>query len=157
MIIVDENNIVIQDPDLELGELYEQAICITHTWVVDTPEETHDEIVKRYPNGGVVVATVVDAEEVGHWETLDDSGYDVNYEFDLEGRQSESPIVDEFKYYIYHEYTQEELDSIAEQEANNERIAMERQEQKMLLSTLSSRLDEYDEAICTLYELTLGV
>lgn len=99
--IYNENMELIQNPDLTKGRLIEKTRTEHHPAVEAVEEVWHYEVIKEYPNGGKDVQRVVDVAGV-----------------------EASPAWDEeITYYIYHEYTAEEL---AEMEANNHPSAEER-------------------------------
>lgn len=74
MIIFDANGNVLEDPDLDVGYVEPETLDVTHTWVVDTPEEGHYEVIAEYPNGGKDIEWQIDTPEEGHWETRDQNG-----------------------------------------------------------------------------------
>lgn len=74
MIILDENNNPLTDPDLTKGKLIDEWRSVFHRYVVDAEAKSHEEVVAEYPNGGKDVAIVIDAPEQGHWETRLESG-----------------------------------------------------------------------------------
>ncbi len=74
MIILDENNNPLINPDLTKGQLYSEWRSVFHRYVVDAEAESHEEVVAEYPNGGKDVAIVIDVPEKGHWETRLESG-----------------------------------------------------------------------------------
>ena len=63
MRILDENNIEITNPDLELGYLQpEEIVKQHHEEVPADPGISHYEVIREYPNGGKDVELVWDKE-----------------------------------------------------------------------------------------------
>lgn len=80
MIILDENNNPLTDPDLSKGRLIDDWRRVFHRYVVDAEAISHEEVVAEYPNGGKDVAIVIDAPEQGHWETRLESGELIDFD-----------------------------------------------------------------------------
>ena len=115
MEIYNENMELIESPDLERGYL-ESKIRIEHHEAVEGVEEQwHYEVIAEYPNGGKDVEQVIDVPGVMAVPAWDE----------------------EIKYYVYHEYTEEEL---AEREANRKPTTEER------IDALESLLAQYEVA-----------
>lgn len=122
MVIFDENDTVITDPDLEAGYLTYETMKVTHNWVVDSPEEGEIVVIAEYPNGGKDTEWQVTKPEEGHFDTRDEDGNEVEH-FDGE-------IPDDFPHDVpnpgswtfarYILYTEEELSAMAEEKAENE-------------------------------------
>lgn len=72
MRILNENNVEIESPDLNLGYLKNDRIFVKHhDHVAAVEEKGHYETVRTYPNGGKDVEWVVDvpgAEEQEAWD-----------------------------------------------------------------------------------------
>lgn len=101
MEIYNANMELIQNPDLSKGRLEKQTKTIKHPAVEAVEEVWHYEVIKEYPNGGKDVQRVVDvAGVVGVPERTE-----------------------EVEYWLYREYTAEEL---AEMEANRKPADAER-------------------------------
>lgn len=80
MIILDENNNPLTDPDLSKGRLIDDWRRVFHRYVVDAEAISHEEVVAEYPNGGKDVAIVIDVPEQGHWETRLESGELIDFD-----------------------------------------------------------------------------
>lgn len=80
MIILDENNNPLTDPDLSKGRLIDDWRRVFHRYVVDAEAISHEELVAEYPNGGKDVAIVIDVPEQGHWETRLESGELIDFD-----------------------------------------------------------------------------
>ena len=52
MIIFNEKDEIVENPDLSLGYLDDESIDVTCTWTVDIPEVSHRETIAIYENGG---------------------------------------------------------------------------------------------------------
>jgi hypothetical protein len=104
MEIYSESMQLLESPDLEAGWLEESTRTVHHEAVEGVEEKWHYERIKTNANGGGIVRKVIDVQGVAAQEAWDE----------------EIPI------FIYHPYTQEELDAI-EAEKNKptqaERIA----------------------------------
>ena len=73
MRILDENNIEIESPNLELGYLKPDRMFIQHHDAVEAvAEEGHYEVIAEYPNGGKDVKWVIDVEAVEAAEAWDE-------------------------------------------------------------------------------------
>lgn len=101
MIVLDENGKEIKDYKVEDGKLENVTQPVYFYWVVDSPEVSHEEIIKEYPNGSKDAKIVIDQAERGHWEVKDKSGkkltkYDGGYP---EGKgDAEMPLIGEWIY-----------------------------------------------------------
>lgn len=83
MIVLDENNKPLIDPDLSKGQITEETRSVFHRYIVDSEAVTHEEVVAEYPNGGKDVAIVIDVPEQGHWETCLESGELIEFSGDI--------------------------------------------------------------------------
>lgn len=101
MEIYNSNMELIQDPDLTKGRLVEKTRTEHHPAVETVEEVWHYETIREYTNGGKDVQRVVDVPGVAGSPAWDE----------------------EITYYIYNEYTEEEL---AEMEASKKPSAEER-------------------------------
>lgn len=138
MKIYDEDFNVIESPDLEAGCTVAESRRITHRWVVDVAEETHEEVVAEYPEtGGKDVAVVVDVAERGHWETRTENGDPVDYDGEIPDdwpHDAEVPGVEE--YLLYRPYTEEELAEIGREKEERERAEAEAAAQAAVLGQM---------------------
>lgn len=155
MVIIDETGAVVTDPDLEMGRLEARSMPVTHTWVVDVEEQSHEEVIAEYPEtGGKDIAIVVDVEEQGHWETRGEDGAVVEH-FDgviLEDTPREQPVADTWAYAVYVPYTDEELAEIEERRAAMEAEAARMAEREAWLAGAPDQAADLDEAVVELYE-----
>lgn len=120
---------LIESPDLEKGYLTIKTVELTWNYVLESEEEGHWEVIAEYPEtGGKDVEWVVDVPEVGHWAAKYDGGTLVNMEdYDGEERPDESwdktvVYTTPWTYQLYTPYTEEELEQIAAEKAENERL-----------------------------------
>lgn len=73
MRILDENNLEIENPNLELGYLKDEKLFIQHHEAVEAvKEQGHEEVVRVYPNGGKDTIWVIDVEKVEASEAWDE-------------------------------------------------------------------------------------
>lgn len=128
MYVYDENFNRIESPDLEKGRLRELTVEVTHAWVVDIEEQGHWETVEEYPEtGGKIVEWAVDVPEVGHWETRRKDGtLFESYPGPIaEDWPHEEEVSDTLSYLLYTPYPAEELEQIERERAEAEAKAME--------------------------------
>lgn len=157
MVILNQNDQVVENPDLEAGYLVTEDMPVTLTWVVDVPEITETFVKKEYPNGGKDIGRRVTQEEEGHWEVTDING-DIVEHFDSEipdGIPHDHPVPDVWQFQRYIPYTAEEL---AQREADRleaEAAQVKAEEREEMLEELPDTLASTDEAICALYEMVL--
>ena len=106
MEIIDENGIVIENPDLELGYLVQDKKIVHHDAVAGVPEEYHYETIAEYPNGGKDVEKVIDVPEV----------------------KAQAPYDEEIEIQKYILYTAEELavqlDAAKNEKVNESKLAL---------------------------------
>lgn len=125
MLIYDENDILVEHPDLDIGKIMPDKMFKEHHPAIEAVEEVgHYEITAEYPNGGKDIAWIIDIPEVKAEESWDE------YE-------------DIYRYILY---TQEELDAMEEaknQPSPEERIA----ELEKKLNELTAVLSAYAVAI----------
>ena len=95
MEIYDDNMQPIETPDLSKGWLEAKNRTVEHDAIIGVKEIGHHEVIAEYPNGGKDVAWVVD----------------------VPGVEAKEAWTEEVAYQVYHPYTQEELDKIAEDKA----------------------------------------
>lgn len=95
MEIYDENNQRIENPDLSKGWLEAKNRTVEHAAIIGVKEVGHHVVIAEYANGGKDVAWVVD----------------------VPGVEAKEAWTEEIEYQVYHPYTQEELDKIAEEKA----------------------------------------
>lgn len=114
MIIFNEKDEIVENPDLSLGYLDDESIDVTCTWTVDIPEVSHRETIAIYENGGRDVKTIIDTPEEGHWEIRNSDNEIVEY-FDgiiPDDAPKEMPYHTSWSYQRYILYTQEQLNTI---------------------------------------------
>ena len=158
MKVFDKEMNEIPEPNLEFGRLEERSKPITHHYVVDVEEVTHEEVLREYPNGGKDVIFVVDVEEEGHWEASDEEGNivdstdvipdDAPHELDI-------PSVHRWIAYIPH--TQEEIEAIKEAERAEAEALAEAEAREAFLAQAPAIQAEQDAAICELFEQNLAM
>lgn len=95
MEIYGENMQPIENPDLSKGWLEPKSRTVEHAAIIGVKEVGHYKTVAEYANGGKDVAWVVD----------------------VPGVEAKEAWTEEVAYQVYHPYTQEELDKIAEEKA----------------------------------------
>lgn len=138
MIVLDENGVVVENPDLETGHLVDSVIDVDHTWVVDKPSTGHWETVAEYPNGGKDISWVIDEDEEGHWETKDKDGnvisnFDGFIPDDWPKEETHSSVWCFCKYVKYTEDELEEMKRLQTEAEKNE-----------LISSLKDELAKFD-------------
>ena len=158
MKVFDEEMNEISEPDLELGRLEERSKPITHHYVVDVEEITHEEVIREYPNGGKDVIFVIDVEEEGHWEARDENGNIVeSADVIPDDAPHELDIPSVHRWLVYIPYTTEELAEIeAAKQAEAEALA-EAEAREAYLAAAPVVQAEQDAAICELYEQSLAM
>lgn len=110
MLIMDEKNNVLSDPDFEAGYLERKQRPVIHRYIIDAPAQTHLEILREYENGGKDVETITDVPEKSHWETRLETGEPVAYDGLLpEDQKTGKDIPGTQDYYRYIPYTEEQL------------------------------------------------
>lgn len=73
MRILNELNIEIENPDLNLGKLVEEKFLVAHHEAIEAVEEqSHYEVIATYPNGGKDVQKVIDVEAIEAKEAWDE-------------------------------------------------------------------------------------
>lgn len=123
--VYDDSFSLIEDPDLEKGKLEQKEIKLTHKYVVETEEVGHWNVIAEYPEtGGKDVEWAVDVPEVGHWETRRDGDilFDDYPEEIPEDWSHDEEYTTTFYYCLYVPYTKEELEQIAKDNAEAERL-----------------------------------
>lgn len=142
MKIFDIDGNEIEKPDLEKGMLAKEQMRVVHTWIVDVEEQTHEEVIAEYPNGGKDVAIVIDVEEQGHWETRDEDGNVVDFDgFIPDDMPHENPVEDVWQFQRYRVYTEDELAEIAKRKEEAAAAAAKAAEREELLEGAPERMD----------------
>lgn len=132
----------IENPELEKGELSCEQVRVVHTWIVDVEEESHEEVVAEYPNGGKDVAIVVDVEERGHWETRGEDGRAVDFDGIIpDDMPHENPVEDIWQFQRYRVYTEDELAEIAKRKEEAAAAAAKAAEREEFLEGAPDRMD----------------
>lgn len=124
MVYFDENMNAIETPNLEAGTVTENPMQVTYAWVVDQPEQSHEEVVAVYEKtGGKDIRKVIDQPEQGHWEVTDENGrmLPIVDEVPPDWPKGE-PIKQMYTAHVYRPYTKEELAEIeaARKQAENQ-------------------------------------
>lgn len=152
MRIYDEDFNVIESPDLEAGCTVAESRRITHRWVVDVQEESHEEVIAEYPEtGGKDVAIVVDVEEQGHWDTRTESGDAIDYDGTIpDDWPHDAAIENVEEYMLYRVYTDDELAEIAERKRIDDEARAKAAEREAFLSAAPERIDDTEQAVAEL-------
>lgn len=110
MLIMDEKNNILSDPNFEAGYIERKQRPVIHRYIIDTPAQTHLEILREYENGGKDVETITDVPEKSHWQTRLETGEPVAYDGLLpEDQKTGKDIQGTQDYYLYIPYTEEQL------------------------------------------------
>lgn len=158
MKVFDEEMNEISEPDLEIGRLEERSKPITHHYVIDVEEVTHEEVIAEYPNGGKDVIFVVDVEEEGHWEARDEDGNIVeSTDVIPDDAPHELDIPSMYRWLAYVPYTAEELAEIEAAKRVEAEAQAEAEAREAFLVAAPSIQAEQDAAICELYEQNLAM
>ena len=148
MLILDEAGSVVTDPDLEKGRLEARQRRVTHRYVVDVEEQSHEEVVAEYPEtGGKDVAIVVDVEERGHWETRLGTGELIEFDGAIpEDVPHEAELVGAQSYMLYVPCTPDELTEIARVGEERKRLEEESAARESFLVAAPERLTALEAA-----------
>lgn len=137
MLIMDEKNNVLSDPDFEAGYLERNQRPVIHRYIIDAPAQTHLEILREYDNGGKDVETITDIPEKSHWETRLETGEPVAYDGLIpEDQKTGKDVLGTQDYYLYIPYTEEQL-------AERQKVASV-QSTENKITTLKMNLQETD-------------
>lgn len=149
MLVLDERGAAVADPDGKKGRLEPRERNVVHRYVVDVPEETHEEVVAEYPEtGGRDVEIVVDVEERGHWETRLEGGELVEFDGAIpDGTPRELELDDVQQYMLYVPYAPEELEEIARAEEERGRMEAEAAEREALVASVPERMGRAEAAL----------
>lgn len=148
MKILDQDDNIVEHPDLEKGRLIQESRQVTMRYEIIREEEGRYETVAEYPNGGKDVEWVVDVPEEGHWVAYDNYGKEIETDVlipDDMPHELEVPAIDEWLRYI--PYIEEELNEIAEQKARAEEAAIKKFEQEAFLDEAPNRLVQTEVSI----------
>lgn len=161
MLILDSKGNAIKEPDLTKGYLIGKKRNITHSYVIDVPEKTHEEIVKEYPaTGGKDIKIIIDEPERGHWITRLENGKVIDYDGAIPNDAPHEILLEDCQTYNeYIEYTDEELKKIKQKEADRNAAIQKAEDQQKLIDKLPEiiqTMNEQDTAICALYEQSLN-
>lgn len=128
MLIFDESNNVLTNPDLASGRLEEHKRIVVHEYVVEAEAQSHEEVIAEYPNGGKDVAIIVDVEERGHWEARLESGDLIDSDTMIpDGVPRDEPLSISEPYLLYVPLAADELE-----EAEREKARVESERKKTL-------------------------
>jgi hypothetical protein len=72
MVIYDENNNIVKDPDLKIGFLKNEKKIVHHDAVPSVEEQCHYKVIAEYPNGGKDVEKIIDVEEIQGNDSYDE-------------------------------------------------------------------------------------
>lgn len=153
MNVFDKEMNPIESPDLSKGYLTNKAENITWSYVLESEQQGHYEVIMEYPNGGKDVEWVIDVPEVGHWEAKREDGSFVDLDV-FDGQQYEDSwdkndtYLTSWSYQIYIPYTEEELEQI-----KSEKKEQERQNQ---IEELKQNLIDTDYMVMKIMEYQIG-
>lgn len=158
MIVLNEENQIVTNPDLESGYLMSEDIRVVLTWIIDVPEITETYVKREYPNGGKDIGRRVTQEEQGHWKVIDDKGNSLDYIAGIvpDGIPHDRPVTDVYQIQRYIPYTQEELERRNAELIEEEAAKAKAKERDAMLDDLPDTLESTDDAICTLYEMVIN-
>lgn len=143
MIVFDEYDNIIDNPDLNLGYIEKKLIPVIHKYIVDEPAITHEVVIREYPEtGGKDVEIVVDVPEQGHWETTDQNGKPITeFNGSLVGFPKDRPIEDTWEYGLYIPYTEDEL---AQRDEELEKMSEETEKREEFMQNAPSQIEELE-------------
>lgn len=143
MIIFNEQDELVENPDQELGYIEKKLIDVFHQYIIDEPAVTHEEVIAEYPEtGGKDVAIVVDVPEQGHWITTDQNGKLIpEYDGDLTGFPRDTLVPDTWEYGLYIPYTEEEL---AEHQEEYDKLLEETQKRDEFINNGPDQISELE-------------
>lgn len=155
--IFDEQDRVIENPDLTMGYLKSETLNVFHKWIVDSEEHGHYAVLATYPNGGKDIEWVVDTEEKGHWITIDSKQnviehYDGIIPKDLP-KEKENEATWAFDRYI--RYTEDELKELSnkiESESKINKLAIQMEVATLLFVRNTNLSDEQALEVSMLHE-----
>lgn len=148
MFVYDEHGSIVHAPDLTMGRIEIEEAPVCHRWVVDAEEQSHVEIVNTFPNGGVETELVIDVEESGHWETIDERGEIVEFDGVIpDDAPRESVIFGTIEKSVYRKYTDDELFAIEEAKKEAEKLAAKKAADDKFIGEAPDRLAT-TEAAC---------
>ena len=158
MKIYDEDFNTVENPDMEAGFAVAESRRITHRWVIDVQEESHEEVIAEYPEtGGKDIAIVVDVEEQGHWETLAENGEAIDYDGAIpDDWPHDAAIENVEEYMLYRAYDEDELAEIAERKRLDGEARARADEREAFLSAAPERIDDTEQAVAELGVLAAG-
>jgi len=152
--VFNANGEILESYDLSVGKLVDKITSITCTWVIDTEQVSHYEVIREYPNGGKDIELVIDTEEQGHWVIETENGYETDYA--VGDNVKCATFTDVWEYQEYIQYTEDELNEIAEANSQREIDELKIEQRRLFDENLPAAIADIDEAICALYELMLG-
>lgn len=163
MKVFDENWNEIESPDLEVGAVEMESVDVIHTWIVDSPEQSHERVLAVYPEtGGKDVEIVIDEPEQGHWETRGMDGNLLPCDDVPDDLSKDNPVQCVWDALRYRLLTEEELSQRAEQRKRKEEERELKEQREAFLESAPERLtaaeecqSEADDALCALYEESL--
>lgn len=143
MVIFNENGIMIDNPDQNLGYIENKLMNVIHTYIVDEPAVTHEVVIQEYPEtGGKDVEIVVDVPQQGHWETTDQNGKPIpEFDGDLTGFPRDVPVPNTWEYGVYIPYTEEELEQRAQ---DQEKLVQETEKREEFMQNAPSQIEELE-------------
>lgn len=156
MFIIDENTKeIIKDPDLDLGDIYDNEIEIYYRYILEKPAEYKEVVIAEYPEtGGKDITHELVTPEVGHWEMIDTEGNILPYpiEIDIKGLLKEELTPDILQVGIYHKFTDEELKIREEERIKAEKEAKELAEKQKIMDELPNRVEAIEYGVDDSYD-----
>lgn len=145
MIYIDEvTRGIIEDPDLDKGEVKYEDLNVIYHYVVDRQAKYEEVVVAEYPEtGGKDVQWQEVSPEEGHWEMLDETGEVLPYEIEVDTsylmKGIDTPDIIELG--VYHAYTPEEIEAREKAAKEFEEAQKEADEKREVLEALPDRVD----------------
>lgn len=144
----DEHWNMVDDPDTSKGEIKHESVEVECRYVVDQKERGHFETVREYPNGGKDVEWKVDEPEVGGWRY---------YRNGEEWSECPMAVPDDWPHEKvvnttvgvarWREYTAEELEAIAKNNAEAEKKLQEAKDKADMIDALPDAVADLSEQV----------
>lgn len=152
MPIYDEDWNIVENPDMEIGDIANVPRGIYHIYTLEDPGSWHEEVLVEYPNGGKDVEIVWDEEPVGYWTTYDaKTDKRIDYKFVNTGWPEEDGFMveDSVMVDVYRFLDPDEIDERKRWKEEFEAEQKKKENQQALL-------DDMPDLLCTLYEQSLS-
>lgn len=148
MTVFDESWNKVENPDEAKGKIWSESVEVECRYVVDQEERGHFETVREYPNGGKDVEWKVDTPEAGGWR------YYRNGEEWSECPMAvpddwphENVVVTTVGVGRWREYTSEELEAIAKNNAEAEKKLQESKDKADMIDALPDAVADLSEQV----------